>query len=530
MATTSPLPADPNIVNVKSLGAKGNGTADDTQAFLNAIAAAESQARRNPAPSSDTNRLGAVTVYVPAGSYVIRKPEALIRGSYANRTVGLCIQGAGAGLTQILFQPGAAGGPLMKNNDAWLLLTISDMTFDSNSANGTFIESYSTGGAQKYNLERCAFTGTWKYGLYLRGTNNNSEFSFYDCNWSGSCQKMLYVDAGGSDQFVNYNFFACNFEMAEGDFIHLEKGGNVNIWGGSFIHYGNGGVFFRLLGESHFYGTERFLCAGTRVEHRVANSQLIECTWPGGAVTFLNVDATSSMHLRPYGLQTALFKSSNSEMPSIKFDNCRLIGSHTYSYLVNSWSKRHNVVYDNCTFEQHATADTFLRIVSEDKSANKGGAPVVHFRNCRGAGGNGAAWRLWDCDYGYSTAALGTTAKKIVSVKNPDGSLPYNRAPRIEFELPPGAIVTGIRLYWPANAVSSQNKAWGFAVKTGESNPTVLAQASGDNKTPLASGFNVFSELFFPCDTNAKRRLVLESNSRVDLVESRALCLIEYIG
>jgi len=530
MATAAPMPVDPNIINVKSFGAKGNGTADDSQAFLDAISAAEKQARRNTAPSSDSNRLGSVTLYIPAGSYVIRKAEALIRSGYASRTVGLVIQGAGVGLTQILYQPSSPGGYLMANNDAWLMVTIADITFDSNNANNSLMDSYSTGGAQKYNWERCSFTGSWRYFLNLRGTNNNSEYSFYTCNWAGSCKKMLYVDAKGSDQFVNYNFFACNFEMAEGDFIHLEKGGNVNIWGGSLIHYGNGGVFFRLLGDSHFYGTERFLCVGTRIEHRNANSQLIECTWPGGAVTFLNVDATSSMHLRPYTVQSALFKSSNNEMPSIKFDNCRLIGSHTYSYLVNSWSKRHNVVYENCTFEQHADVKTFLKVVSGDKTANIGGAPVVHFRNCRGAGGTNPSWNLWDCDYGFGTAVLGPTSRKVVSIKNADGNLPYNRAPKVEFTLPPGAIVTGIRLYWPAKAVSSQNKAWAFSVRTSEPTPTVLARASGDNKTALANGFNIDTPLFFPLDTDNKRRLVLESNDKTDQVSNASLCLIEYIG
>lgn len=163
MATAAPMPVDPNIINVKSLGAQGNGTTDDSKAFLDAIAAAEMQARRNVAPSSDSNRLGSVTIYIPAGSYVIRKAESLIRSSYTNRTVGLVIQGAGVGLTQILYQPSTPGGYLMANNDAWLMITIADITFDSNNANNSLMDSNSNGGAQKYNWERCSFTGSWKY-------------------------------------------------------------------------------------------------------------------------------------------------------------------------------------------------------------------------------------------------------------------------------------------------------------------------------------------------------------------------------
>lgn len=125
---------DPNIINVKSLGAKGDGATDDSLAFQNAIAAAESAARRNVAPGSDANRLGTITIYVPAGSYVIKSAEAMIRSSYTIRTLGLQIVGAGAGMTQILFQPNNPGSYLMSNKDAWLFLHLADLTFDSNNS------------------------------------------------------------------------------------------------------------------------------------------------------------------------------------------------------------------------------------------------------------------------------------------------------------------------------------------------------------------------------------------------------------
>jgi len=56
--------------NVKSYGAKGDGVADDTQAFLNAL---------NQARDSQPPFLSAAAVYVPSGTYLIKKTLILWR-------------------------------------------------------------------------------------------------------------------------------------------------------------------------------------------------------------------------------------------------------------------------------------------------------------------------------------------------------------------------------------------------------------------------------------------------------------------
>ncbi|WP_239618823.1 glycoside hydrolase family 55 protein [Cohnella mopanensis] len=523
---------DPSVISVKDLGAKGDGVTDDSQAFIKAIQTAESKARKNLAPSSDSNQLGTITIYIPSGSYLIKSPEAIIRGTYKIRTVGLQIQGAGAGNTQILFQPVIAGSYLMRNNDAWLYLNIDGITFDSNNTKNNFMDSYSNGGAQKYSLSRCQFTGSWNYGIYLEGNNTNSEFSYYSCTWTGSHKIALYVSAAtGSDQSVNYNFYACNFEVSDGTFVRFEKGGNINIWGGSYIHYGtNAGTFFQLLGTTHGYGTERFLCIGARIEHRNELSKLIECEWSGGTISFINVDMSSSMHLRPPTAVAAVFRSVNTQMPILKFDNCRLIGSHQYNYTINSWSQRHNVQYENCTFEQHDDPSTFITIAPSDANANKGGAPVINFNNCRGASSSANTRNIWDCNYGFATSTLGLTSKKIASVKTPEGKFPYVSIPTIDFYMPLNAIVTNVTLYWPAAVATSQNKTWTFTLRTSELTPTVLAKVSGDGTKALANGFNVSVPQLFACNNATNRHLVFECNTAVNQSIDGCLCLVEYIG
>lgn len=74
-----PLPQAPITANVRDFGAKGDGTHDDTQAFMDAIARTDSGA-----------------IFIPAGRYVItdilwiRKPNLVLRGAGPGLTTLVC--------------------------------------------------------------------------------------------------------------------------------------------------------------------------------------------------------------------------------------------------------------------------------------------------------------------------------------------------------------------------------------------------------------------------------------------------------
>lgn len=165
------------------------------------------------------------------------------------------------------------------NNNAWQFCSISDVEFYSTSTSNHFMRSYSTGQPQSWTFERIRFCGSWGYTFLLEGADTNSEMNWREVDWAGTCTKGVYVpSATGSDQFLNYNFYSCNFEVQEGDFLHFEKGGNITVWGGSYIHIGaNAGTFFKLLGATHSYGVER-----VPVNARIVNIFLQS---PSGAVT-----------------------------------------------------------------------------------------------------------------------------------------------------------------------------------------------------------------------------------------------------
>ncbi|WP_211750245.1 hypothetical protein [Paenibacillus sp. Marseille-Q4541] len=466
---------------------------------------------------------GNITVNIPAGEYTVTDINLL--KTTLKRVRGLNLRGTGREVTRIIFKPSANNQYLFNNNDCWLHIHFEDMTFFGDlSKNANFMLSTGAGGAQNYTFSRVNFRN-WNWVCKLEGTDNNSEFTFFHCGFYGTIRKVLFVeDQNGSDQFLNYNFFACQYEVEEGDFIDMAKGGNINIWGGSFIHIGaNGGTFFKLLGKTHSLGVTRFLCIGARFEHRTVNSKLIRCEWDKGNVSFISCDCSSqALNVSPNS-KIATFVSENVDMPIINFDNCTLMGTHQFQYYAASAQKQPRITYENCDILNHQTIGTFIELSAPDNNASKGAQPTIHFKNCRAK--DSRRGNVWDCDYNFQNSYTGITQKRIVSLKNADGKFPYQLSPLVDCYLPLGSIITNIRLYSPAGAVTENTDAT-FTVQTTESTPTVLGIV---NALDHSLGFDLNQPLLFSCDSEAKRHIQLVATN-VAQANGQALCLIEYIG
>lgn len=519
------------IANVVDFGAKGDGVTDDTAAFVAAMDYVTSLAGSQKIPSlDDGNFVGKAVLKIPAGTFKITQGEALMKSTYTTRTYGLSYEGAGKGITQIWYaNPSVTQNYLLSNNDAWLGISFSGISFIADGPASSFMLSNSNGGAQLYDFTQCGWGGIWQHVYHLIGGNNNSEMTWYACGFGGIIKKGIYVGPDGSDQFVNFNFYGCNFEVDEGDFIHMEKGGSIGVWGGSFIHIGaNGGTFFKLKGGGHSSGTQRLLCSGIRVEHRVNTSKLIDTDWKGGNISFLSTDTTTSDFMVPTYV-TAVFRSDNDKMPNIKFDGCNLMGKHEYQYNLNSFDQPHNVTYENCAFTHQDTAASF--IVYTEIAGNSGGTPIIKFRNCR-AGGF-ATETIFDCNLGHTAAFRGELEKKYLSVKGPSSSWP-GAGDFEEVFVPINSIITAVRLYLPKDLLTSVSDNWQFKLITNElasaTTPTVLGIAQGSPTALLKDGFNIYTEQFFVCDTDLKRKLKLQSNIGADQAPGReAYCIIEYL-
>lgn len=150
------------VYNVKSYGAKGDGTTDDSTAIQAAIDAA--------------NAAGGGVVYIPAGTYLVSNASAgnggiHLTSSYANVT----LRGAGIGATIIKLADGADNQVVSFVDTT--NCTIEDMTLDGNRANAAGVtrhclRTYGT----KNKHRRLELKNAGSYGI---GTTQTG--SSYDC-------------------------------------------------------------------------------------------------------------------------------------------------------------------------------------------------------------------------------------------------------------------------------------------------------------------------------------------------------------
>lgn len=500
-------------------GATGDGTTSNNTPFNNAyVTVAGSTSNLS---MTDGNQRGTKVIYLSAGTYLVTADGSLMRDLTSPRAQGYVIRGAGRGLTTIVFSPTVANQYLLRNADDWLHCTFEDITFKSTVSTASFMLSNSTGGAQNYAFNRCNWEGTWKYGIELTGNNVNSELSWYHCGIYGDWTAFLYSDTtAGSDQFLDYNFFACNNEVSTGHFIDMARGGNINVWGGSLIHIGNGTqsgssaqTFFMLRGGDHSGGVQRLFVSGARVEHRHENSTLIDCEWKRGNVTFLSCDTESQQYeiTNPQNVIQAKFGISGDQAPIIVWDSCTLMGKHRYSYDNNSWQYRRIVKYKSCEIETFTRAVDFVTINGVGSPGNTAGQPTVAFDNCRPGGLYTTTYlEPFNCTLGWQSAGNAEPQRHTASLRLPAGQLPSSGTQTTwNITLPLNAVITKVRAGKPSGGSSSSTN---FTYTLTDGTPTTIATAAGNGSTAWSAGFKYESgDLWFNCNTDTKRTLTLTS-------------------
>jgi hypothetical protein len=506
------LDKDVHILNVKDFGAVGDNVTDDSAAFLAAFMAALA-ARVTPVPNG--NKLFQSAIYIPPGRYLITQANALMPNVADVRSGGLKYFGAGRGTSTINFVPAAANSSLLYNSDHYLGLTFEDLSFSSADATSIFMTSLSNGGAQNYVFNRVDWGGTWKYGIYMTGTNTNSEMTWFHCGIHGFWTAFLYsadIYSGGSDQFLNYDFFKCQVEYNAGNFIDMSSGGNINIYGGSWIHLGNGSapqIFIALRGNAHALGVQRVLVQGIRVEHHHALSQLIYCEWAFGTVTFISCDTESwaANAWAPTMVQASFPLAGAVAGPMVKFDSCSLMGTHSYGYSITSFDFPLKIMYQNCYFINFPEAANFITIPSS--GSNPGGIPPISFENCRGSVSN-ASIHGFDCVLNWRSAIAAAPRTRIISFTGPSGKIPPASVASAEVWLPINSLITDIRFYLPSGGSTSGVNSYSYTVTTSDSTPVTIGGYVSTGQ-PLSAGFNsVVSSLNFSCNTDTQRHLVLK--------------------
>ncbi|SEC01905.1 Pectate lyase superfamily protein [Streptomyces sp. 2231.1] len=356
------------VVNVKDLGAVGDGRTDDSGAFEVAYAFAA---------AGVSGGVGRVVIEIPAGDFLITRPHALLNGVAPPRPAsGLRYAGAGKRMTTLIFRPSAgAGSYLCRNQDVWSNISFERIQFRSATPGASFFRSYSTGQAQDYRFSECQWAGEWEYGLALSGTDTNSEMRWEACRVGGSYRRaFLYsgltrsgqTEPNDQDQFLNYWLNDMKVEYEWGNFLEFPYGGSIACRGGSYIitgkrpastpEYGTTSTFFRFPVPQHHDSVQRFHAEDIRFEVRDPDVMVIDCAWNGGTVHFNDCDDTAfafkdfSADVRPHRYTVG------ARGPLIRYESCQLVGRHEYRAPTRT-TPASVARYDMCLLRNHSTSD-----------------------------------------------------------------------------------------------------------------------------------------------------------------------------
>lgn len=513
------------VVNVRDLGAVGDGKTDDSAAFAAAAATAAKASRLLPFDLTP-DPVGSVVIDIPPGTYVITDPGAFLGKEDAPIKInGLRWRGAGNAITTIVFKP--VSGATMLQNDLWQNLQMESIRFVAATKDSTFFLSKTTHNAQRYFFVNCTWEN-FQYGFALQGDNNNSEFVFLDCHTSGHQDDGVFFFIGASDssdQFLNYWFFGCTHWSTNAPFIDAAKGGQFQIYGLDASDWGSRlqepGYLIRLRGAAHGLGVCQLTAVGVRVEAKSPNAGLIRSEWPMGQVTFHNVDWSSQTNTVQYK-DIIRIDYANTNGPIYSFHECQLAGGVAVSYSINDWEHDHRISFTSCTWSQRSSPTDVVRYLAPE--ANGAAQPPVRFVDCRGGSGDPtreAGSNVWEATVGYRGQLSQVLTARVLSLRGSNG---VPASGRLTANLPVGAIVTGLEVLGAAGAVSSYGTpSWTLVTSQADPRPLATVTAGG----PAAGGYRAKEELDPPflCDSASKARLVV-SVKGTDQSNTGALVLI----
>ena len=511
-----------NRLNAADYGVVGDGVSDNSAAFQSIRDAVQAAYRDNPEyTGADTAN---IEIFIPAGDYLITEAGSLMDDSFTDVVIGFKWVGAGYGATQIIYDP-AVAGPLFYNNDAIYEYGFENIWFNGKDSGSDLLYSNSTGSAKSAKFIHCRFSGTWRYGVHLVGTDTNSEYSFDNCRWFGTWTAFLYTPAtGGSNQFLNYWFNNPIYWSTDSPMAIMNVGGHIHITNGDFSGFApTAETYLFTLGSSAASGdgVQSFSMVGSRVELKTDNAKFMSCEWDIGQITVVGCDFSSHVFVRTNTAPMARFYNRSNPGPLIGFYNSQLLGVIEFYYATNTFDYPQRILFENCEFEEALTYDEAFTFTAESGD-NHGGKPVIRIRNCRcGSVENIVA----DADINWQYNTGGATSRKIISMKRGTGELPIAASPTVDAILPLNAVILGIRLYVAAGASSEANAAT-FTVQTTEGTPTVLFTKT---IADYSAGVDENTAMFYVLDTDEKAHIQLIADTDVGS-SAFGYCLVEYIG
>ena len=385
------------VLNVKDYGAVGDGSTDDSTAVRNAFTAAIA----GRGAHGTSTPVVQYSLYFPPGTYRITQADSLVftpeTGS-ADLVLGLTIEGAGNRVSEIFFDTTFTANADPRQNN---LVTAANrlrythfknLSFRSTNAANNFAYFWSRDGddtsyayplygfgQNQYTVfEGVEWRGTWNRVIGLDGdqqANNNSEWTFRNCmtdTLSTYTDAFLHVgitNPGSNtqqDQYLNFWMDNCNWSLAGGTMLLFDRGGSINVHGGSWSMVGTSGTctYFQMNRGSDMTAA-RLLVEGTRFEPKGANHKIIDCNWEVGNVTFIScsdVAALQSGGFSGYNLHNYTATTSN-RLPIVRYMDCVLAGYHNVTSGSTTLTNG-KIIYEGCRFYHWsvaAGASGFLR-------------------------------------------------------------------------------------------------------------------------------------------------------------------------
>jgi hypothetical protein len=145
---------------------------------------------------------------------------------------------------------------------------------------------------------------------------------------------------------------SCNFALAGGDFFRFDRGGSINVFGGSWSMVGTAAARYFVMPMSNGEVTAtRLNVNGVRFEPKISASQkVIDCAWANGTVTFTSCSDVAAV-------QTAAAANNNyhryvatgGRVPIIRYQDCVLGGYHFVDTAGASLANG-KLIYEGCRF------------------------------------------------------------------------------------------------------------------------------------------------------------------------------------
>lgn len=256
----------------QEFGAKGDGKADDTEAFKKLFKEAYKQGFDSYPGAENPGWRHCKAIFIPSGRYIIK---STVIGTFSNFATPPMFEVSGAGreTTTIKY---IGNEVLFDDQNVFGFTTFRDIEFAGNDSDNVlmnFKNKTNSGYAQRLQFISCSFV-EWKTIINTMWSDQMlSEVTFAYCKIAscGYIEKPCKLFVLDCAQAVNWRFDFTDIEGFNGDVFYYKQGASICLIGGSVIPT-SGNIFnFDLEDGSNTWtagpnNAHHALCYGTRFE------------------------------------------------------------------------------------------------------------------------------------------------------------------------------------------------------------------------------------------------------------------------